>query len=629
MLRAFLCSAALLGLASIGLAADTKDTKDVKNAKNDNGMMATVQKVDAKNHTITVMMRDQNGKEEEKTLNLTRDVKVVDENGKTADADTLKDGDNVRVVERDGKLAEVQREPAASKNGEEATITNVDAKKGTITLKMKDKNGKEQERTFNLTEDARYFDSTGRVAALDVFRSGNEVLVVEEQGKLKEVQQKGNEKKPEEKNKYAPYLPRSRAGRRRARDHLLSPTGMVVMTRDAERIRSVQDFLREASLDAVVCTLPVNVLLLTGYWPVVGKSLATAVRGGRTVLLVPEDERELAERGWADEVRTFEPASLHDLRTPEEAARKPFTDLAWSLGIARGAVGYEPGGASEPTPYAAMHLYGTLILNLLREAFPAARLVPAGDGLTRLRSVKTPREVDGVRAACGIVESAFREGAARLRSGLRETEAAVGFHGPLCTGGADLPGPGRVGGFTFCMSGPNSAKACGAFAHSSNRRLGVNELILVHCNSYADGYWTDVTRTYCLGEPDGRMRRMYDAVFAARHAALDAIRPGAKASAVDAAARSILRDRGFGEAFKHSTGHGVGFEAISPNARPRLHPKSDDVLQTGMVFNVEPAVYFDGFGGLRHCDMVVLTASGAEVLTPFQAGAAQLAPAPA
>ena len=77
----------------------------------------------------------------------------------------------------------------------------MDAKKGTITLKMKGKNGKEQERTFNLTEDARYFDSTGRVAALDVFRSGNEVLVVEEQGKLKEVRQKGNETKPEKNPK--------------------------------------------------------------------------------------------------------------------------------------------------------------------------------------------------------------------------------------------------------------------------------------------------------------------------------------------------------------------------------------------------------------------------------------------
>ena len=133
-----------------------------------------------------------------------------------------------------------------------------------------------------------------------------------------------------------------------------------------------------------------------------------------------------------------------------------------------------------------------------------------------------------------------------------------------------------------------------------------------------------MTRTYCLGQADERKRRMYDAVFAARAAALDVLHPGVKASAVDAAARNVLRDYGFAKEFKHSTGHGVGFGAISPQARPRLHPKSDDVLQTGMVFNVEPAVYFDGYGGLRHCDMVVLTEHGAEVLTPFQATPAEL-----
>ena len=399
------------------------------------------------------------------------------------------------------------------------------------------------------------------------------------------------------------------------------------MSQDAERRQSVQDFLRESSLDALVCSLPLNVLLLTGYWPVVGQSLAVAVRGGPTVVLAPEDERDLAEQGAADAVRTFAPASLHDLRTPEEAVRKPFADLTYPLGITRGAVGFESGSVSVPAPYAATYLYGTRLLELLREAFPTARLVPAACGLARLRSVKTPREVERIRASCRIVQRAFNEGAARLQAGQHETEAAAGFRAPLSAGDDGPPGPGRSGGFAFCMSGPDAALACGAFARSGQRRLAAQETVLVHCNSYRDGYWTDVTRTYCLGGPDQRLGRMYDAVLAARRAALDAIRPGAKASAVDAAARGVLTDHGFGDAFKHSTGHGVGFEAISPNALPRLHPKSDDVLRTGMVFNVEPAVYFHGYGGLRHCDMVALTEAGAELLTPFQAAPAELWPA--
>src|SRR6185437_2748898 len=112
--------------------------------------------------------------------------------------------------------------------------------------------------------------------------------------------------------------------------------------------------------------------------------------------------------------------------------------------------------------------------------------------------------------------------------------------------------------------------------------------------------------------------KIYRAIFEARAAALAAIRPGVRASAVDHAARSILGAHGFDQEFSHSTGHGIGFAAIAHNARPRIHPKSEEQLQPGMMFNLEPAVYIAGWGGIRHCDMVTVTGSGAEVLTPFQ-----------
>jgi Xaa-Pro dipeptidase len=111
---------------------------------------------------------------------------------------------------------------------------------------------------------------------------------------------------------------------------------------------------------------------------------------------------------------------------------------------------------------------------------------------------------------------------------------------------------------------------------------------------------------------------MFEAVFAARAAAWDAIRPGLKAAAVDNAAREVFRDFSCDKEFKHSVGHGVGLGAISAQSVPRLHPKSDDILRPGMVFNLEPALYFEGYGGLRHCDMVALTSNGKELLTPFQ-----------
>ena len=128
-----------------------------------------------------------------------------------------------------------------------------------------------------------------------------------------------------------------------------------------------------------------------------------------------------------------------------------------------------------------------------------------------------------------------------------------------------------------------------------------------------------MTRTFCLGDPARRRGELYSAVLKARAAALEVIRPGARAADVDRAARRVLEGYGLGQHFKHPAGHGAGFQAIDHHAQPRLHPKSDDVLESGMVINLEPAVYFDGECGLRHCDMVVITADGHEVLTPFQA----------
>ncbi len=200
--------------------------------------------------------------------------------------------------------------------------------------------------------------------------------------------------------------------------------------------------------------------------------------------------------------------------------------------------------------------------------------------------------------------------------GLSETEVALRFRDCL-TGETGTQGIQRADGFVFCMSEKNSAEACGAYARSRAKIIAPCEFILIHCNSYVDGYWTDITRTYFLGRPDSRQLSIYDAILQARQATLKSIRPGVKAADVDRAARQALKTKGFEKEFRHSTGHGVGFDAIDANARPRLHPKSEDILQPGMVFNVEPAIYIEGYGGVRHCDMVAVSATGAQLLTPF------------
>jgi hypothetical protein len=116
------------------------------------------------------------------------------------------------------------------------------------------------------------------------------------------------------------------------------------MRRDDERVERVQRALQERGLDGIVCTLPANVLLLTGYWSVFGTSLAVTTRNGHGALIIPEDEQELAEQGWANEIRTFQSGSLLEIKQSVESLSGPLADTARSLGFAHGSLlGYENG----------------------------------------------------------------------------------------------------------------------------------------------------------------------------------------------------------------------------------------------------------------------------------------------
>jgi Xaa-Pro aminopeptidase len=248
--------------------------------------------------------------------------------------------------------------------------------------------------------------------------------------------------------------------------------------------------------------------------------------------------------------------------------------------------------------------------------FPDLGLVPAEDMFEQLKERKTTRELEQIRAAARIAGCAFEAATQGIAPGMREPEIASCFQSvfdkaPLA---ASLQ---RSYGFFFCMSGPNSAKAYSAYARTRQRTVKDGDLVMIHCNSCGDGFWTDITRTYTVGVADRQQEEMRSAIMEARQAALASIAPGAKAKDVDFAARSTLGNRNFGAQFKHGTGHGVGFAAANSNGMPRIHPKSPDVLAAGMTFNIEPAIYIDGYGGMRHCDMVAVTETGAEVLTDF------------
>jgi len=396
------------------------------------------------------------------------------------------------------------------------------------------------------------------------------------------------------------------------------------MERDNERISWVQSELARADLDAIVCSLPQHVLMLSGYFPVVGTSVAVVTQAGQVHLIVPADEKQLAHYGWADRVSTFEPGSLKIIASAAKAVLKPLQSTLRGLELTRARIGFETGPAFEPASYVAEYFYLGAIRRVLQGAVPKAKLSSARRSLRHLRSVLTGSELSRLRLSCKVAQLAFEQGAHQIRTGMMETEVGALFTSPLKVDGMKIRSVHRAGGEAFCMSGPNSAEASAAYAQSRSRILKRNDLVLVHCNSHVDGYWTDITRTYLLGEPDRRKRKIYEAIFEARAAALAAIRPGVTGAEVDHAARKVLATHGFKKEFRHATGHGVGLSAVDHNALPRLHPKSRDVLETGMVFNVEPAVYIAGYGGVRHCDVVAVNENGAELLTRFYASAEQL-----
>lgn len=385
-----------------------------------------------------------------------------------------------------------------------------------------------------------------------------------------------------------------------------------------ERIRRVQQALKDAQLDALFTTLPSYVLMLSGYWPVIGTAMAIATVDGEVAVLAPEDEKRFAEHSWAAHVRTFKPAPLDKITTAAIEAGPELKQLLHDLNVHCARIGYQMNAFSEPATYAGMNLYAHTVVDILRDAAPSASLAPSDDLIRRLATVKTPEEVARIWLACEIAGLAFANGRNQIRPGAMETGVAALYRSGFGIYGTLHEEVRRADGFAWCMSGPNSALAKGAFAHSTSRKMEPGDLVLTHANSYADGYWTDITRTQVLGEPDAKQRKIFAAIAEAREAAFGCIKPGARAADVDRAAREVIAKHGFGDHFPHSTGHGVGFAAISANAHPRIHPQSDELLETGMTFNIEPAVYIEGYGGARHCDMVAVSEGGMELLTSFQ-----------
>lgn len=224
--------------------------------------------------------------------------------------------------------------------------------------------------------------------------------------------------------------------------------------------------------------------------------------------------------------------------------------------------------------------------------------------LAALRRRKDDEEAATLRRAAELTDRAFAHALTVVRPGVREDFVALEIERFVRLEGGD--------GMAFPIIVASGTRSSMPHGLASSKEIEAGELVTIDMGARVDGYCADMTRTFGVGDVSDAHRYLFDAVLAAQQATVDRIAPGVSGSDLDAVARDVLVGHGLGEAFVHSTGHGVGLEI---HEAPRLASQSEDVLEPGMVLTVEPGAYHPGDAGVRIEDLVLVTASGAEVLS--------------
>jgi Xaa-Pro aminopeptidase len=348
----------------------------------------------------------------------------------------------------------------------------------------------------------------------------------------------------------------------------------------SDRTERLIELLPEAGVEELLVTALVNVRYLTGF---TGSSGVALIGPSRRMFIT--DFRYLEQA--AVEV---DPSFQRRILTP---GNEMPDELAEAIGEGPLRLGFED-------EHVTVRGHARL-----RELPPdEVALIAAGDLVEQLRAVKEPGEVERIRAAAALADAALEQVLEGGLAGRTERAVAIALEQAMVALGAQRPSFD-----TIVAAGPH-----GALPHARPREveIGRGELVVIDWGAELDGYCSDCTRTFATGDPGSDAREVYRLVREAQLAGAGALRAGAGGREVDAVARGLIEEGGYGEQFGHGLGHGVGIEV---HEGPRLTRRSDDELVAGNVVTVEPGIYLPGRFGVRIEDLVLVTENGHDVLS--------------
>ncbi|MWV44356.1 M24 family metallopeptidase [Paenibacillus sp. HJL G12] len=353
----------------------------------------------------------------------------------------------------------------------------------------------------------------------------------------------------------------------------------------SSRLNQLELSMNEKGLDSLLVTDPKHVYYLTGFASDPHERFLglLLIRGEEPLLIVPALDAEAASA--ASSVKNI--ITHSDTDNPYQLLQQQFKGSIGTLGIEKEQL--------------TVARYEELSASV-----PAKQYADIGPLLRSMRVNKSPEEIKRMKHAMQLIEEVLRQGLKSVKTGVTEIEIVAELEYLMKKLGAQ--GPSFE---TMVLSGPKTALPHGT---PGDRKIQHGDLLMFDMGVYADGYASDITRTFAVGEISPELKKIYNAVLEGNLQGIQAIKPGVTLASVDKAARDAIEKAGYGPYFLHRLGHGLGMDV---HEYPSVHGKNTDLVQPGMVFTVEPGIYVAGLGGVRIEDDIFVTENGVEVLTSY------------